>query len=152
LEDTQSWCGIIMDGFHVHPSSVKVAHQAKAQGKMVLVTDAMPSVGAANKAFQLNGEWIQYDNGKLTTANGTLAGSDLNMLAAVKNAIEWAGIAPDEALRMASQHPAEMMGETQLGKIAVGYRASMILIDDDYQLLASWIDGEAEFWDVVTAS
>lgn len=145
LEDENSWCGIIVDGFHVHPATLKIAHQAKAAGKMVLVTDAMPSVGAGNhkdaKKFILNGELIRCDNGKLTTANGTLAGSDLNMLAAVKNTVALVGIELDEAIRMASSYPAAMMGETHLGAIKVGNIASLILIDDDFNLLHAWING-----------
>lgn len=141
LEDEHTWCGIIVDGFHVHPASIKVAHQAKAKGKMILVTDAMPSVGASNKNFMLNGELIQCHNGKLSTATGTLAGSDLNMLAAVRNAVEMADIDLTEAIKMASQYPAAMMGENTLGIIKVGNNASMILIDEHFQLLRSWIDG-----------
>jgi N-acetylglucosamine-6-phosphate deacetylase len=141
LEDKTSWCGIIADGFHVHPAAIKVAHQAKAAGKMVLVTDAMPSVGAEDKSFNLYGEHIFYNDGKLTTASGTLAGSDLDMLAAVRNTIQMAGIDADEAIRMASAYPAAMMGETQLGAIKPGFIASMILIDENYQLIHSWING-----------
>lgn len=141
LEDKHSWCGIIADGFHVHPAAIKVAHQAKAPGKMVLVTDAMPSVGAEDKNFTLYGEQIFYSEGKLTTASGTLAGSDLDMLAAVRNSIRMADIEADEAIRMASTYPAAMMGEERLGAIKPGFFASMILIDENYQLLRSWING-----------
>ncbi len=145
LENANSWCGIIVDGFHVHPASLKVAHQAKAAGKMVLVTDAMPSVGLDEhngaKHFMLNGELIRCENGKLSTANGTLAGSDLDMLAAVKNTVELVGIELDEAIRMASTYPAAMMGENELGIIKIGYTASLILIDDDFKLVRSWING-----------
>ena len=143
LENDNSWVGVIVDGYHVHPASLKVAHQAKAKGKMVLVTDAMPSVGATNKDFMLNGELIRCENGKLSTATGTLAGSDLDMLAAVKNTVELVGIDLDEAIRMASTYPAAMMGEeNSLGAIKSGYIASMILIDEKYQLVRSWINGK----------
>lgn len=141
LEDENSWCGIIVDGYHVHPASLKIAHQAKAIGKIVLVTDAMPSVGAVDKNFVLNGELIRAENGKLSTASGTLAGSDLDMLAAVKNTVKLVGLGIDEAIRMASAYPAAMMGESNLGAIKPGYIASMILIDKDYQLIRSWING-----------
>lgn len=142
LENNDSWCGIIVDGYHVHPSTLKIAHTAKAKGKMVLVTDAMPSVGAIEKTFTLNNESILYDNGRLTTTSGTLAGSDLNMLTAVKNTIEKVGIDIDEAIRMASVYPAAMMGiSNTLGKIKPGHNASMILIDENFNLLRSWIDG-----------
>ena len=141
LKDENSWCGIIVDGHHVHPSTLKIAHQAKAKGKMVLVTDAMPSVGAEDKSFVLNGELIRCADGKLSTKSGTLAGSDLDMLAAVKNTVELVGLDIDEAIRMASTYPAAMMGESNLGAIKVGYIASMILIDENFQLIRSWING-----------
>ena len=143
LADKKSWCGIIVDDFHVHPATLKVACQAKALGKMVLVTDAMSSVGAKNKNFMLNGEGIFWNQGKLTTASGTLAGSDLTMLEAVKNTVELLGLSIDEAIRMASIYPARMMGvDHKLGFIKSGYNASLIAIDDDYQLVRSWIDGK----------
>ncbi|RYY74159.1 MAG: N-acetylglucosamine-6-phosphate deacetylase [Gammaproteobacteria bacterium] len=141
LEDKNSWCGIIADGFHVHPASLKIAYQAKTRGKIILVTDAMPSVGAINKNFMLNGELIRYDNGKLTTATGTLAGSDLTMISTVTNAISFLDITLDEAIRMASTYPAAMMGEKYLGEIKAGYTASMILIDDQNRVTRSWVNG-----------
>lgn len=141
LEDKNSWCGIIADGFHVHASTLKIAHRAKAAGKLILVTDAMPSVGATAKNFMLNGELIRWENGKLTTATGTLAGSDLTMISAVTNAVKMLDIELEEAIRMASVYPADMMGEALLGKIAPGYFANMILIDDRFQVTRSWING-----------
>jgi len=142
LEDKNSWCGIIADGFHVHPASLKVAHRAKAKGKMILVTDAMPSAGATDKNFILNGELIRCENGKLTTAQGTLAGSDLTMISAVTNAVAMLEIDEDEAVRMASTYPAAMMGETQLGAIQAGFTASMVLLDNQNRVTRSWIDGK----------
>jgi N-acetylglucosamine-6-phosphate deacetylase len=141
LDDKNSWCGIIADGFHVHPTSLKIAYQAKAAGKMILVTDAMPSVGALNKNFMLNGELIRCENGKLTTATGTLAGSDLTMISAVTNAINFLEITLDEAIRMASTYPAAMMGEKYLGAIKPGYIASMVLLDDQNRVTRSWVNG-----------
>jgi len=143
LEDRDSWCGIIVDGFHVHPTSLKVAIAAKAKGKIVLVTDAMPTVGAAEKSFTLNGEVIYAKNGRCASANDTLAGSDLDMLGAVRNTTLMLDIGIGEATRMASEYPAAMIGvQHQLGAIKKGYLASMILVDADLNLIKSWIDGQ----------
>ena len=68
LEDADSWCGIIVDGHHVHPASLRVAIAAKARGKMVLVTDAMPPVGADAASIVLNGETITVKDGICQTA------------------------------------------------------------------------------------
>lgn len=143
LEDTDSWCGVIADGYHVHPATLKVAIAAKAPGKMILVTDAMPTVGAEVKEFVLKGETIRAVNGRCATADNTLAGSDLDMLGAVRNSVNDLGLSLEEALRMASRYPAEMLGlADELGTLAPGYRASIICIDDDLQLTQSWIEGE----------
>jgi N-acetylglucosamine-6-phosphate deacetylase len=63
------------------------------------------------------------------------------MLVAVKNTVELVGLELDEAIRMASTYPAAMMSENELGAIKVGYTASLILIDDDFNLVRSWING-----------
>jgi len=145
LEDPNSWCGLIVDGYHVHPASLKVAIAAKPQGKMLLVTDAMPSVGAEDKSFWLKGERIQAQGGRCATAEGTLAGSDLDMLSAVRNSVHWLGLPLAEALRMASLYPAQMLGlDGELGRLAPGYRASMIALDPDLKLTHSWIDGQPD--------
>lgn len=142
LEDENSWCGLIVDGYHVHSTTLKVAIAAKARGKMVLVTDAMPTVGAEEKQFTLKGEVIRAENGRCATADGTLAGSDLDMLAAVRNTTNQLALPLAEALRMASLYPAQMLGlEHELGRLAPGYRASLLALDKDLNLHASWVDG-----------
>jgi len=144
LEDANSWCGLIVDGYHVHAASLRVALAAKAHGKMVLVTDAMATVGSESQGFYLNGEWIQAIDGRCATADGTLAGSALDMLSAVRNTRDWLNVSLDEALRMASRYPAEMLGlGNELGSLKPGYRASMILVDEELRLINSWIDGQS---------
>ena len=142
LEDPHSWCGVIVDGHHVHPATLKIALRAKPKGKIYLVTDAMPSVGACDKAFTLNGERIVAENGRCATAAGTLAGSDLDMLKAVRNSVEWLGIELAEAVRMASLYPAQMMGlDSEIGSLAPGKRASFVALNEALNIEGVWIDG-----------
>lgn len=144
LDDAQSWCGIIVDGHHVHPASLRVAIAAKARGKMVLVTDAMPPVGADNPEYMLNGETIIVKDGVCQTANGVLAGSALDMAGAVRNAVELLNLPLDEAVRMASTYPADFLGlGASHGRIAAGYQADLVALDDDYRVQQSWIGGVA---------
>ncbi len=76
--------------------------------------------------------------------SGALAGSDLDMITAVRNASRFAGLTLFEALRMASTYPAHALGmEGQLGYIRKGYRANFIEIDEELNLYRSWVDGEA---------
>jgi N-acetylglucosamine-6-phosphate deacetylase len=107
----------------------------------MLVTDAMPSVGG-RKAFTLNGEAISALDGKCANAEGVLAGSDLDMASAVRNAVSMLGLNVADALAMASANPASFLGlEDELGRIAPGQRASLVLIDDNLEVLDTWIDG-----------
>ncbi|WP_449427067.1 N-acetylglucosamine-6-phosphate deacetylase [Rhodanobacter umsongensis] len=144
LEDANSWCGLIVDGHHVHPASLRVAIAAKARGKMLLVTDAMPPVGADHPEFVLNGETIIAKDGICQTAQGVLAGSALDMAGAVRNAVRLLGLPLDEAVRMASTYPAEFLGlGASHGRIAPGYQADLVVLDDDYRVQQSWIGGVA---------
>ena len=142
LEDADSWCGIIVDGHHVHPASLRVAIAAKPRGKMLLVTDAMPPVGADRPDYVLNGETIVVRDGICQTAQGVLAGSALDMASAVRNAVQLLGLPLEEAVRMASTYPAEFLGlGASHGRIAPGYRADLVVLDDEYHVQRSWISG-----------
>ena len=143
LEDAASWCGIIVDGHHVHPASLRAAIAAKARGKMLLVTDAMPPVGADRPDYVLNGETITVKDGICQTAAGVLAGSALDMATAVRNTVQMLGLPLDEAVRMASTYPAEFLGlGASHGRIAAGCRADLVVMDDASRVQQSWIGGE----------
>lgn len=143
IDDDDSYFGIIADGFHVHPASLRLALKAKPCGKALLVTDAMPSVGSTDKSFVLMGETIVAEGGRCMTADGTLAGADIGMLDAVRYAIENCGVDLCEALRMASRYPASAIGlGDTLGSIRPGYAANLIELDDELDVVRSWIDGD----------
>ncbi|MDB6163853.1 MAG: nagA, partial [Xanthomonadaceae bacterium] len=145
LEDRDSWCGIIVDGHHVHPASVRVALAAKPRGKVFLVTDAMPLVGAAQPTFVLYGETITAVDGVCRNAAGALAGSALDMATAVRNAVRMVGLPLDEAVRMASTYPAEFLGlNDTVGRIAPGLRADLVALDADLQVQSTWIGGSLD--------
>ncbi len=142
LEDAESWCGIIVDGRHVDPAVLRIALRCKRRDRLMLVTDAMPSVGAAEKSFSLQGRTISVADGVLVDKDGTLAGSDTDMATTVRNAVELLGVTLPEAARMASRYPAEFLGlGSELGRIAPGYRANLVLVDDEVEVRETWIDG-----------
>ncbi|MGB1010756.1 MAG: N-acetylglucosamine-6-phosphate deacetylase [Thiolinea sp.] len=146
LEDPDSYCGIIVDGYHLHWATAKLAITTKPRGKMMLVTDAMATVGSSQDSFELYGERIYVDNGRCATEAGTLAGSALDMVTAVRNCVQKLGISLPEALRMASLYPAQFMGVAdQYGHISAGFRADLVLLDDDLQLRQTWVQGELCF-------
>jgi N-acetylglucosamine-6-phosphate deacetylase len=143
LSDATAWCSLIVDGRHVDPVVLKIALRCRPHEKFILVTDAMPSVGAASKAFVLQGKKITVKGGVCVDEHGTLAGSDLDMASAVRNAVAMLGLDLAEASRMASRYPAEFLGlGAEMGRIAPGLRADLVLMDDGLKVLETWIGGE----------
>jgi N-acetylglucosamine-6-phosphate deacetylase len=145
LDDPDSWCGVIVDGHHVHAASLRIALRAKPRGKLFLVTDAMPPVGAGNPAFVLDGETITARDGICQTAAGTLAGSALSMIDALRNTVEMLGVPLEEAARMASTYPADFLGlGATHGRIEAGFRADFTVVDRDLRLTETWIGGAVQ--------
>ena len=145
LDSRDSWCGLIVDGHHVHPAALRVALAAKGSDRLALVTDAMPSVGSDRKEFWLGGRRIVAEEGRCTAADGTLAGSDLDMAQAVRNAVRLLGVDLATAARMASMAPATALGMAgERGSIQPGLRADLVLVDANGDVVETWIDGTSE--------
>ena len=143
LEDAASWCGIVVDGHHVHPASLRIALAAKPRGKLMLVTDAMPPVGGDSDSYALGGVAITCRDGRCQTPDGVLAGSALDMAGAVRNAVSMLGVTLDEAARMASAYPAAFLRLSSThGAIAPGLRADFVELDDGLAVRRTWIGGE----------
>lgn len=141
LADESSWCGLIVDGHHVHPEVMKLALRAKRHERFMLVSDAMPTVGAPVKTFVLNGRSITAADNKLVDDEGRLAGADLDMASAVRNAVNMLELPLADAVRMASANPADFLALRDVGRIAPGQRANLVLLDDDLRVRETWIDG-----------
>ena len=142
LADSRLVAGLIVDGLHVDPISVRAAFAAKGAEGIALVTDAMPTVGAAIDTFELTGKKIVLRNGRLVTAEGTLAGAHLELATAVRNAVTLCGIPLEDALRSATRTPARFLGlENERGTLAPGARADLIALDSDLRVVATWADG-----------
>ncbi|HUL95891.1 MAG TPA: N-acetylglucosamine-6-phosphate deacetylase [Usitatibacter sp.] len=142
LDDPDCWCGLIVDGRHVHPVALKLALRCKRAERFMLVTDAMPSVGAAESSFMLQGKLITVKDGVCVDETGTLSGSAIDMATAVKNCVQMLGLPLDRAARMASTYPAQFLGVGhELGRVAPGYRANLVAMDEGYRVRETWIDG-----------
>jgi N-acetylglucosamine-6-phosphate deacetylase len=142
LDDGPIWCGLIVDGHHVAPAALRIAIAAKPKGTMILVTDAMPPAAGGPPSFDLGGRPIRSEGGRLIGADGTLAGADLVMTDAVRNAVDLLDLPLEEALRMASLYPARAMGIADRGRIAEGQVADLVLLGEGFDVARSWIAGE----------
>jgi len=144
LAHDASWCGLIVDGHHVHPEVMKIALRAKRRDRFMLVSDAMPSVGAEAKDFVLNGRPITVEGNRCVDEDGRLAGADLDMASAVRNCVHLLGLELSEAVRMASANPADFLALRDVGRMAGGQRANLVRLDGDLQPVATWIDGKTD--------
>ena len=149
LSEPRLTAGLIVDGIHVDPVSVRAAFAAKGADRIALVTDAMPTVGTSLDRFDLVGRTIKLVDGRLTTEEGTLAGAHLDMASAVRNAVRLAKVPLEDALRAASLTPAQFLGvANERGAIVPGARADLVALTDKLTVAATWIDGEIESYGV----
>ena len=128
-------CSVVCDGIHVDFASVRISKKIM-EDRLFFITDAVAEVSY--------GEYVHVFKGdRFTLPDGTLSGSALTMLQAVRNGVEKAGIPLPEALRMASLYPATVIGrQNQWGVIRPGARADFVLLDEELNLLRVIVDGE----------
>ena len=144
LEDAASWCGIIVDGLHTSPVVLRIALRCKPLERFMLVTDAMPSVGTNFTSFELQGRRILVSGSVCVDEDGRLAGSNIDMASCIRNTVQMLGVSLPQAVRMASEWPAEFLGlGAETGRIAPGYRANLVAADDQLRVLETWVDGRS---------
>ena len=134
---------LICDGIHVHPSAVRAAFALFGAGRICLISDAMSACGMPDGQYALGGQAVQVTAGRATLADGTLAGSASTLFFCLQQAIRF-GIPAADAVRAASYNPARVLGlEREIGSVAPGYRADLLLCDSDWNLKQVYLQGEA---------
>jgi N-acetylglucosamine-6-phosphate deacetylase len=142
LDSQTAWCGLIVDGAHVHPATLRVALRSRPADRFMLVTDAMPPVGTDDQGFSLGGRKITVQGDSCFDDNGTLAGTALTMVKAVRNVVDLLGLDLLTAIALASGAPAGFLGLSQVrGQIAPRLLADLALLDDDLSVRDTWIGG-----------
>jgi N-acetylglucosamine-6-phosphate deacetylase len=143
LSDSQSFIGFIADGYHVHDAALKLAFAATSPGRFMMVSDAMPPAAGGPSSFELQGRVVRREGDRLQLDDGTLAGSNITMLDALRYCVSKLGLPLEQALRMSSTNPARFLGlSKEHGVIATGARASLVHLGDDLTLKKTWIDGQ----------
>lgn len=133
---------LICDGIHVHPSMVRAAFALFGADRICLISDAMSACGMPDGDYSLGGQAVQVSAGRATLADGTLAGSASTLFFCFQQAIRF-GIPSADAVKAAAWNPAAALGlEHQIGCIAPGYRADLLLCDKDWQLKQVILRGE----------
>lgn len=145
LTDGRIRAGIIADGVHVHEGALRLAYRAKGAEGLALVTDAMEAAGMQDGEYELSGRKVRLEGGSVRLPGGTLAGSALTMDAAVRNAVSYLDIPLHEAVRMASQTPAEILGTPEKGRVTAGADADLTLLDPGGVVLETIVAGETVY-------
>ncbi len=144
LEDGRLSAGLIADAVHVAPAAMRLALRAKrGPGRIFLVSDAMAVAGTAQDGCDLQGRRIHRRDGRLTLADGTLAGADLDICRALQVMTGPVGLPRGEALAMATSIPAALIGRADLGRLAPGGPADFIALDPDLALRGVWRGGQS---------
>jgi N-acetylglucosamine-6-phosphate deacetylase len=143
LDSKDAFVGIIADGYHVHPASLRIAFAAEPHDRMMLITDAMPPAADGPDIFLLQGRRVARVDGCLRLGDGTIAGSVITMDEAVRYCVGAVGVTLARALAMASRTPATFLRrDHDLGRIAPGYLASLVHLDNDLRVRETWVEGE----------
>jgi N-acetylglucosamine-6-phosphate deacetylase len=143
LTDGRVRAGIIADGVHAHEGALRLAYQRKGPGGLALVTDAMEAAGMAEGEYELSGRKVRLEKGCVRLPDDTLAGSALTMDRAVRNAVEFMGAPLQDAVRMASETPAEILGVSGKGRIRPGADADLVILGTEHTVEETIVAGEA---------
>ncbi|MBE3596904.1 MAG: N-acetylglucosamine-6-phosphate deacetylase [Hydrogenibacillus sp.] len=145
LVDDRLTVELIADGVHVHPALYRLVHRAKGRDRLLLITDAMRAKRMPDGCYELGGQPVTVRCGRATLADGTLAGSVLTMNEGLKRLVQ-AGIPLVDAVRFASTNPARALGlDGHLGALLPGYRADVVLLAPDFQVLAVFRRGRPAY-------
>ena len=143
LDDGRVWAGLIADGFHVDAAALRIALRGKAgPGRMFLVSDAMSTIGTDLPGFLLNGRQIFRKDGRLTLADGTLAGADIAQIDGLRHLHLTLGLPLADALQLAALFPAQAVGAADIGHLQPGARADFVALTPAITAAATWIGGQ----------
>ncbi|MBO0725720.1 MAG: N-acetylglucosamine-6-phosphate deacetylase [Blastocatellia bacterium] len=155
LANDDLWASFIVDGHHLPPSVVKCFLRSKGVARSILITDAIAAAGKPPGRYSLGNIEVEVTPARRVNLPGSpyLAGSVLEMPEAVARTVQYSGVSLDEALRMASANPAELLGVgAEFGSIEIGRRADLILFRRDeenstFDVVATIVNGETVYND-----
>ena len=138
-------CGLIVDGLHVDPAMVRVAWRLLGPERVALVTDSMAALGLPFGDYVIGETPVIVGADGARTSDGTLAGSVLRFDEAVRSLISFTGCTLAEASIAASATPAALAQRGDIGRLAPGALADIVLLDRDLQVVATVVGGSVVF-------
>ena len=144
LLDDHFYTEIIVDGVHSSPEAVQIAYKMKTAERIILITDAMRAKQMPAGQYELGGQRVFVTENDARLADGTLAGSIVTMEQAVKNMRIFTNCTNTDLVKMSSYNAARQL-KLKKGRIAVGYDADFILIDEQWNVLQTIVQGKVAF-------
>lgn len=149
LTDPRAPVGLIPDGVHMHPAVVRLVWRMKGPERICAVTDAIAALGMPPGRYRLGDMEVLVDERSARVPSGLLAGSILSLDQGVRNLMAFTGCTLPEALQTVTLTPARLLGlESQVGRIAPGCLADLVLLDHDLHVVATLVAGRPVHWAV----
>ncbi|HSW94499.1 MAG TPA: N-acetylglucosamine-6-phosphate deacetylase [Gammaproteobacteria bacterium] len=134
---------LIVDGIHLHPSIVDLVFRIKQPEKMILVTDAMRAKCLKDGLYDLGGQAVHVADKKATLPDGTLAGSVLDMISAMRNMMAFTNCHLQDVIRFVSENPARMLGIfNKKGSLLPGKDADLVVLDEALNVVLTMVSGK----------
>ena len=131
---------LICDGLHIHPAVIRATYRLFGE-KLNLISDSLRCAGMPDGSYELGGQPIVMKDHKATLLDGTIAGSSISLLDALRNVVRF-GLPLEAAVYAASTAPAEAAGLGNIGSLELGKAADFVVLDQDLALKAVFVDGE----------
>lgn len=141
LVDDRVTAGLIPDGIHSHPATVRLAIKTKGIDRIVVVSDMMAACGLGPGTYPLGTMTVTVTEDSARLQDGTLAGSILTMDQALRNLVTWSECTPAEAIHMMTAVPARLLEDRSRGRLVVGARADIATWDGNLQPTHTMVGG-----------
>ena len=141
LTEKKVYVEVIADLIHLHPATLIITKRCKGPSRMILVTDSISGAALNDGTYKLGSQTVTIKSGIAKLENGTLAGSTLTMIKAIRNIVKL-GVSLRDAVRMATLTPSRAIGVKSIGKIAEGYRADFTILNEKLEIVETYIDGK----------
>lgn len=134
MDDPECMVEMICDGYHIHPSAIRVAFRMFGPERVILISDSMRAAGMENGTYELGGQEVTVKDRKAVLKDGTLAGSATNLYGCMCKAVEF-GIPLEQAIMAATANPARSIGIfDRVGSIRIGKQADLLLASENLEL------------------
>ena len=145
LESEDVMIELIADGYHIHPAILRLTLESKKIDNVILVSDSIKPAGLLNGHYIFGSRTYHLEDGFVKLESGVIAGSSIGLNMAVKNIVEKVGVNLKNAVIMATDNPARILGLTTKGRLESGFDADITIMDDNFKILETIVGGKTVY-------